>query len=381
MTGTRADYGHLYWVLHEIAHDPALELQLVVTGAHLSTTFGHTVDQIERDGFPIACRVPFSLDNDTPLAVAESMANVTAGLARAFHDLSPDVVVVLGDRYEVLAAAQAALILGIPLAHLHGGETTEGAFDEAIRHAVTKMAHLHFVAADEYADRVLQLGESPDRVFNVGAPGLDHLERTPLATRDELEAHLAVSLQSPVLVVTYHPETLDLDGGQGGLIAMLEALDSLHDATIVFTGVNADPGHKRLHDRIAHFVAHQPAKRSMVTSLGQARYLGLLRIADAVIGNSSSGMIEAPALRIPTVNIGDRQKGRLHAASVIDAQPRTDDIRRAVERALDPSFRRDLPPVVSRYGLGDASKKIVEALKTTSLEGILKKHFVDWPTS
>ena len=381
MTGTRADYGHLYWVLREIADEPALDLQLVVTGAHLSTTFGHTVDQIERDGFPIACRVPFSLDSDSPLAIAESMANVTAGLARAFHELAPDVIVVLGDRYEVLAAAQAALILGIPLAHLHGGETTEGAFDEAIRHAVTKMAHLHFVAADEYAKRVLQLGESADRVFNVGAPGLDHLERTPLATRQELEAHLGISLQSPVLVVTYHPETLDHNGGEAGLVAMLESLDTLDHATIVFTGVNADPGHKSLHDRIAQFVASQPATRSMVASLGQARYLGLLRVADAVVGNSSSGMIEAPALRIPTVNIGDRQKGRLHAASVIDAQPHADDIRRALNVALDPAFTRDLPEVVSLYGLGDASKRIVEVLKTTRLEGILKKHFVDWPAS
>ena len=380
MTGTRADYGHLYWVLHEIANEPALELQLVVTGAHLSTTFGHTVDQIERDGFPIARRVPFSLDNDSPVAVAESMASVTAGLARAFHELSPDVIVVLGDRYEVLAAAQAALILGIPLAHLHGGETTEGAFDEAIRHAVTKMAHLHFVAADEYAERVLQLGESADRVFNVGAPGLDHLERTPLATREELEAHLSLILQSPLLVVTYHPETLDQGDGEGGLIAMLDALSSLDAATIVFTGVNADPGHASIHERIAQFIAKQPQQRAMVASLGQARYLGLLRIADAVVGNSSSGMIEAPALRLPTVNIGDRQKGRLHAASVIDAQPNAVDIRRALSLALDPSFRNNLPTNVSRYGLGNASKKIVEVLKTARLEGIVKKHFVDRPT-
>lgn len=377
MTGTRADYGHLYWVMRGIAEDPALDLQIVVTGAHLSPKWGNTVDQIEQDGFTIAHRVPFALENDTPQAVAESMAQVTSGLARAFADLSPDIIMVLGDRYEVLAAAQAALILGIPLAHLHGGETTEGAFDEAIRHAVTKMAHLHFVAAEDYARRVRQLGESDDRVFNVGAPGLDHLRRTTLATRDELASHLDLPLESPLLVVTYHPETLGADGGEGGLTAMLEALGDVDGATIVFTGVNADPGHDSMHDRIARFVDSQPLRRRMVASLGQARYLGLLSIADAVVGNSSSGLIEAPALRIPTVNIGDRQQGRLHAVSVVDCPANADDIRGAINRVLDPSFTRGLPEVVSLYGIGDASGRIVEVLKTARLDGIVKKHFVD----
>lgn len=377
MTGTRADYGHLYWVLRGIADDPALELQLVVTGAHLSTKWGNTVDEIERDGFPITRRVPFSLNDDSPRAVAESMAEVTSGLARAFDELAPDIVMVLGDRYEVLAAAQAALILGIPLAHLHGGETTEGAFDEAIRHAVTKMAHLHFVAADDYARRVEQLGEAGDRVFNVGAPGLDHLRRTTLATRDELATRLGISLRSPLLVVTYHPETIGADGGENGLIAMLDALDDVEGATIVFTGVNADPGHDALHDRIARFVAERVESRCMVASLGQAGYLGLLGIADAVVGNSSSGLIEAPALRVPTVNVGDRQKGRLRAASVVDCAPNAADIRAALRRVLDPGFRAGLPAVVSLYGMGDASDRIVEVLKTTRLDGIVKKHFVD----
>jgi len=381
MTGTRADYGHLYWVLRGIVDDPALELQLVVTGAHLSSKWGNTVEQIERDGFAVARRVPFALDDDSPGAVAESMAQVTSGLAHAFTELAPDIVVVLGDRYEVLAAAQATLILGIPLAHLHGGETTEGAFDEAIRHSVTKMAHLHFVAAEEYALRVRQLGEADDRVFNVGAPGLDHLERTTLATRDELAVYLDIPLASPLLVVTYHPETLDADGGAAGLVAMLEALDTFHDATIVFTGVNADPGHDSVSTRVAQFVAARSECRRMVASLGQARYLGLLRIADAVIGNSSSGLIEAPALRVPTVNIGDRQKGRLRAASVVDCIPEVDAVRRSIEHVLDPAFTAGLPDVVSLYGIGDASRRIVEVLKTVRLEGIVKKHFVDRPSS
>jgi len=305
------------------------------------------------------------------------MAQVTSGLARAFVELAPDVIVVLGDRYEVLAAAQAALVVGIPLAHLHGGETTEGAFDEAIRHSVTKMAHLHFVAAEDYAQRVRQLGEADDRIFNVGAPGLDHLEHTTLATRDELASHLDLVLTSPLLVVTYHPETLDADGGLGGLVAMLEALDDIDDATIVFTGVNADPGHDAISDRIAQFVAADTTHRCMVPSLGQARYLGLLRIANSVIGNSSSGMIEAPALRLPTVNIGDRQKGRLRAASVVDCSPDATDIRLAIERVLDPAFTSGLPAIVSVYGAGNASSQIVDILTTTRLDGIMKKHFVD----
>lgn len=379
MTGTRADYGHLYWVMRGIDEDPALDLQLVVTGAHLSPTWGNTVERIEQDGFAIARRVPFSLDDDSPLAVAESMAQVTSGLARAFAELSPDIVMVLGDRYEVLAAAQAALILGIPLAHLHGGETTEGAFDEAIRHAVTKMAHLHFVAAEDYANRVRQLGEADDRVFNVGAPGLDHLRRTTLSTRAELASRLDLSLESPLLVVTYHPETLGADGGEAGLIAMLEALDDVEGATIVFTGVNADPGHGGLHDRITRFVDAQPDRRRMVASLGQAGYLGLLTIADAVVGNSSSGLIEAPALRVPTVNIGDRQKGRLRALSVVDSTADADDIRAAIRRVLDPGFIEGLPEVVSLYGIGDASGRIIEVLKAARLDGIVKKHFVDRP--
>ena len=381
MTGTRADYGHLYWVLREIDQDPALELQLVVTGAHLDDKWGKTVEVIEQDGFSIAQRVPFTLDDDSPLAVADSMAQVTSGLSHAFNSLSPDLIMVLGDRYEVLAAAQAALILGIPLAHLHGGETTEGAFDEAIRHAVTKMAHLHFVAADEYARRVAQLGEADDRIFNVGAPGLDHLARTPLATRRELESHLAIPLESPLLVVTYHPETLDVHRGEDGLVALLEALDVFEDAAVVFTGANADPGHDSLFSRIARFVSQRPERRSVVASLGQARYLGLLQIADAVVGNSSSGMIEAPALRIPTVNIGDRQKGRLRASSVIDVAPVSTEIEDAIRRALDPAFVSGLPEVVSRYGIGDASKHIVEVLKTAKLDGIMKKRFIDRPTS
>ena len=377
MTGTRADYGHLFWLLKEIDADPDLELQLVVTGAHLSAKWGNTVETIERDGLSISARVPFDLNDDTPLAVADSLANSTSGLAHSFARLKPDVVVVLGDRYEVLAAAQASLMLGIPLAHLHGGETTEGAFDEAIRHAVTKMAHLHFVAADEYAWRVRQLGESDEHIFNFGAPGLDHLTRSSIAGRDELEKVIGAPLGSPLFAVTYHPETLDADEGIDGLRAMLSALGGVTSASIVFTGVNADPGHDHLKNEIHAFVSADPTRRHLIASLGQSRYLGLLKIADAVVGNSSSGLIEAPALRVPTVNIGDRQKGRLRAASVIDCAPTKEAIDTALRKAIDPQFRAQLPENPSLYGVGDAARRIKDVLKTADLRGITKKHFVN----
>ena len=377
MTGTRADYGHLFWLLKEIEADPELQLQLVVTGAHLSEKWGNTVDQIEHDGLPIAERVPFELNDDSPLAIADSLAQSTSGLAHAFERLQPDIVVVLGDRYEVLAAAQASLMLGIPLAHLHGGETTEGAFDEAIRHAVTKMAHLHFVAADEYAWRVRQLGERDEYIYNFGAPGLDHLTRSTLADRAELETVVDAPLGTPLLAVTYHPETLDPDEGIAGMRAMLAALGAIEGASIVFTGVNADPGHDHLSKEIHDFVIADTNRRHLVTSLGQSRYLGLLKIADAVVGNSSSGLIEAPALRVPTVNIGDRQKGRLRAASVVDCAPTSEAITDALRKALDPQFRQALPENPSLYGIGNAAVRIKDVLKQVNLDGITKKPFVN----
>ena len=378
VTGTRADYGHLYWVLRELDADPRTDLQLVVTGAHLMERFGATVGRIEEDGFAITARVPMQLPDDSPLAVAGALAAATSGLADAFARLRPDLVVLLGDRYEELAAAQAALILGIPVAHLHGGETTEGAFDEAIRHSVTKMSHLHFVAADDYGRRVRQLGEDPARVHVVGAPGLDHLRRTELASRAELEEFLGIPLAAPVLLVTYHPETLGEDGGRSGLAALLGAIDDLGGATVVVTGVNADPGHGPLSAALRDFVTADPARRALVESLGQRRYLGLMAACDAVVGNSSSGLIEAPALRAPTVNIGDRQKGRLRAESVVDCRPERGDVAAALRRVLDPAFRASLPVQLSRYGAGDAAVRIRDVLATTDLSGITMKHFHDW---
>lgn len=378
VTGTRADYGHLFWVLRALDADPRTELLLVVTGAHLMPRWGSTVHTITDDGFAIAARVPMDLRGDAPLDVAAALGAATSGLAESMARLKPDLVVLLGDRYEELAAAQAALILGIPVAHLHGGEITEGAFDEAIRHSVTKMSHLHFVAAEEYGRRVRQLGEDPQHVHVVGASGLDHLRRTELADRAELEDVLGMSLVPPVLLVTYHPETLGADGGRSGLDGLLNAIDGVGDATVVVTGVNADPGHDPVSAALRDFVAVAPNRRRLVESLGQRRYLGIMSLCDAVVGNSSSGLIEAPALRVPTVNVGDRQKGRLRAESVVDCGPSHSEVAAALARVLDPAFRASLPEHLSRYGIGDAAARIVEVIATTNLSGITMKHFHDW---
>lgn len=378
VTGTRADYGHLYWVMREIQQDPSLQLQVVVTGAHLCKAWGHTVDVIERDGFPVDARVEMQLSGDSGAATSKSTALAIIGFADAYERLAPDVILLLGDRYEELAAAQVALLMKIPVAHIHGGETSEGAVDESIRHAVTKMAHLHFVAAAPYRERVLQLGENPTAVFDFGAPGLDHLTRSTLPNRAQLAAFTGLPLNKPVFAVTYHPVTLQAKDPAVAANALIRALERFADANIVLTGVNADPGNWAIAQAIRAFAAAYPERVRFFDSLGQQRYLGLLSIADVVIGNSSSGLIEAPALRVPTVNIGDRQRGRLKAISVIDCAEDTDAIVQAIDQALSPQFRAQLPAHVSLYGQGQAAPQIKAVLKTADLSKILMKKFFDF---
>ncbi|MGF6995084.1 UDP-N-acetylglucosamine 2-epimerase [Paraburkholderia sp. GAS32] len=378
VTGTRADYGHLYWVMREVQQDPDLQLQVIVTGAHLCNAWGRTVDVIERDGFPIDARVDMQLSGDSGVATSKSTGLAVIGLADAYERLAPDLIVLLGDRYEELAAAQVALLMKIPVAHIHGGETSEGAMDESIRHAVTKLSHLHFVAARAYRDRVLQLGENPAAVFDFGAPGLDHLTRTPLPDRAALAAHTGLPLDAPVFAVTYHPVTLNAQDPAIAANALIGALERFPTANIVFTGVNADPGNSAIARVIREFTVVNPARARFFDSLGQQRYLSLLQNADVVIGNSSSGLIEAPALRVPTVNIGDRQRGRLKAVSVIDCADDTESIVQAVERALSPQFRAQLPADVSLYGKGHAAPQIKQVLKTCDLSNILMKKFFDF---
>ncbi len=379
LTGSRAEYGLLRWTMSEIADDPALQLQVAVTGAHLEPKFGMTAERIEADGFAIDARIPMHLDESSPLSVSRSMAAGLAGIAEALDRLRPDILVLLGDRFEIHAAATAAMVARIPIAHIHGGEATEGAIDEAIRHAVTKMAHLHFVSAPAYRDRVIQLGEAPDRVFVVGAAGLDNLERIELPDRPALERELGVELGGGFLLVTYHPATLAAGDPAGGVAELLAALDEFPDLRVLITGTNADPGGDRVRDLISGYARAQPARVMLRESLGTRLYLGAMRAAAAVVGNSSSGIIEAPALGIPTVNLGDRQRGRLRAASIIDCAETRIAIAAAIATALDPKFLGAFDRSATPYGRPGAAKRIRDVLRDVRLDGILMKSFYDLP--
>jgi UDP-hydrolysing UDP-N-acetyl-D-glucosamine 2-epimerase len=376
VTGSRAEYGLLYWFLKEVQADPELELQLVVTAMHLSPEFGLTYRVIEEDGFAIAANVEMLLSSDTPVGIAKSIGLGLIGFADVFKRLQPDLLVVLGDRFEILAAAQAAMVARIPIAHFHGGESTEGVIDEAIRHAITKMSHFHFVAAEPYRQRVIQLGEQPEHVFNFGAPGLDNIKRIKLLGKDELEKTLNMKFGKINFLVTYHPVTLNDRGPAQAMQELFNALDAFEDAHIIFTKPNADTGGRILCSMIDEYAEQRRDRVLASTSMGQLKYLSALTHSDVVIGNSSSGLTEAPALKKPSVNLGDRQKGRLKASSVIDCEETSASIVAAIEKALSADFQRLLPNVVSPYyGDGNASVRIKEYLKVASLEGILQKKF------
>jgi GDP/UDP-N,N'-diacetylbacillosamine 2-epimerase (hydrolysing) len=374
LTGSRAEYGLLRWVMHGIDAAPDLDLQIIATGAHLSPAFGLTARDIEMDGFHIDRSVEMLLSSDTPVGVSKSMGLGLIGVADALDGLKPNLLVVLGDRYEMLSAVAAALVARVPVAHLHGGETTEGAFDDAIRHAVTKMSHLHFVAAEEYRQRVIQLGEHPDRVFLVGGLGIDSLKRLKLLDRTELESALGLRLAPKSLLVTYHPVTLDRTAAAEQMMELLAALAPLRDTSLIFTMPNADPGARAIADLIDAFVSDRPNAR-VYQSLGQLRYLSCLQQVDGMVGNSSSGLMEAPTLRKGAINIGDRQRGRLRADSVIDCAPDRASITAALQQLYASEFQKRLARVRSPYGDGGASDKIVEVLRTHPLEPLLKKSF------
>jgi UDP-N-acetylglucosamine 2-epimerase (non-hydrolysing)/GDP/UDP-N,N'-diacetylbacillosamine 2-epimerase (hydrolysing) len=358
-----------------LKNDPQIELQLVVTGSHLSPSHGMTIDEIESDGFAPIAKLPVDLSDDSKLATVKAMADVTSQIAKTLSSLNPDVVVLLGDRYEILAAAQAALILGIPVAHIHGGEITSGAFDDSIRHAITKMSSLHFVAAQEYAKRVVQLGEQPSSVFNVGSLGVENALASKLMNKSDLSKALNVELESPILLVTYHPTTRSTMSVTEEIDQVLSALENFSYCTIVFTGVNADPGNAEVSTRIAKFVQRDTRLRSLHTSLGQSRYLSLLNLCDVVIGNSSSGIIEAPAFGKPTINIGNRQDGRLRANSIIDVGVAKQEIQTAIETALSPNWRERCSQTVSSYKSSNTAQRIADTLKSADLN--LHKTFFD----
>lgn len=375
VTGSRAEYGLLYWLMKEVRVDVDLQLQVVVTGAHLSPEFGLTFQQIEADGFTIDAKVEMLLSSDSGVGITKSMGIGVIGFADALDRLKPDIMVVLGDRFEMLAAAQVALVLRIPIAHIHGGETTEGAFDEGIRHAISKMAQWHFVAAEPYRKRVIQLGETPDRVFNFGAPGLDHLQCLEWMDRPSLEKSLALKLAPPVFLVTYHPATLGQQKPIEAMNELLAALDEFPRATVVFTYPNADTGGRALIERLNQWIATNKHRAAASSSLGQQRYLSLMRESDVIIGNSSSALTEAPVLKKAAVNIGDRQEGRLKATSVLDAEERTDSIIDGIKRALSEDFRASLPATQSLYGSGDVSRRVKNTLKVVAIA--TQKSFFD----
>lgn len=376
VTGTRAEYGLLRWVMEGIRLSTHLELQIIATGSHLSPEFGFTYREIESDGFSIDRKIEMVLSADTPSGVAKSMGVGLIGFASAFQELKPDWIVLLGDRYELLSAASAALVARIPIVHIHGGETTEGAFDEAIRHSITKMSHLHFVAADAYRRRVIQLGEDPQNVHVVGGLGLDGISKIALLGRSELEQALDFKLGARNLLITFHPVTLESESSETQMRALLNALDSFPDIHCIFTMPNADNDSRVIFRLIEEFTARR-ANSKAFTSLGQLRYLSCLRHVDGVVGNSSSGLIEVPSFRKATINVGDRQKGRLRAQSVLDCNADSATIRSCIERIYSEEFQNLLSQTVNPYGSAGASEKIVKILEARRENRSVKKTFYD----
>lgn len=376
LTGNRAEYGILRPLIDAIAAAEDLELQLVVTGAHLAPAHGFTVREIEQDGIAIAAKVEMLLDSDTPAGAIKSLGIGTVGLADCFQALSPDYLILLGDRYELLAAASAAIILGIPIGHIHGGELSQGAIDESIRHALTKLAHLHFTAADAYRRRVIQLGESPERVFNVGALAIDRIRAMRPRERAELEAEAGVHFGPKTLLVTYHPATRDRLPADRQIDELLAALARFPDVSLIVSRPNADPGHAAIAQRLEEFASMRD-NAVLVNSLGHINYLSCLQLVDGVVGNSSSGLIEAPAVGAGTVNIGCRQDGRLRASSVIDCDSDRYSIEAAIERLFTADFQSSLASVQHPYGDGTAAQSIVRQLRRTDPADLHYKRFHD----
>ncbi len=378
VTVARSDYGIYQSVLRRIQADPDLGLHLIVSGMHLSAEFGSTVKTIEADGYPIGDRIEMLLSSDSPEGIARSMGLGTMGMAQAYARHRPDILVVLGDRFEMHAAAVAALPFKIPVAHIHGGELTEGAIDDALRHSLTKLSHLHFVSTQEYCDRVVQLGEEPWRVVISGAPGLDNLKETKLLSKAELAKRLDFPIDHPPLLVTFHPVTLEYEETSRQIGELLAAL-SRFDLPIVFTLPNADTGGRVISPMFAEFVKGRSSAR-IVDNLGTEAYFSLMAIGAAMLGNSSSGIIEAPSFKLPVVNIGTRQQGRVRAANVIDVGYGMDEISEGIRRATQTTFRESLSTLVNPYGIGQAAEKIVDRLKTAVLdERLIRKHFYDLP--
>lgn len=374
-TSTRAEYGLLRPLMAEVAARPDLALQVIVSGTHLSEAHGNTWREIVADSFPIDARVEMSVDADDAEGVALSAAQVLSGVAGALVRLKPDVLVLLGDRFELLAAGQAAVFARVPIAHIHGGEATEGAIDDSIRHALTKLSHWHFAAAEPYAERIRQMGEAPDRVWNVGAPAMDNIAALEPVPKAAMESFLGLALRAPALLVTYHPVTLEDDGGLAAMQALLAVLDT-GAGSVVITGANADPGSNAIRASLQAFADERPGRVVLFESLGARRYLSLMRHVDAVVGNSSSGLLEAPAIGVPTVDIGPRQQGRLRAPSVLHCGESAVEIKQALGTALSAEHRAIAARCESPYGRPGAARRIVDQLATVDM-AVRAKPFVD----
>ena len=376
-TGTRAEYGLLKPLIEKISADDEFTLQLLVTGAHLSPEFGLTYRQIEFDGYRIDAKVEMLLSSDTEEGITKSMGLGMIGYADAFKQLSPDLLVILGDRYEMLAVASTALIFRIPIAHIHGGELTEGAYDDAIRHAITKMSALHFTSTEVYRQRVIQLGEQPERVYNVGAIGLDNIRSLQLLSRDELEKELNITFNRFNYLVGFHPETLSHQSVEVQFNELLQAIDEQTDSFFIFTKANADTNGRIINQMMETYVNKHPEKSVLFASLGTLRYLSVMTQVTAVLGNSSSGIVEAPSIPTATINIGDRQKGRIQAESIINCNANKEEIVSAFQKVKSEGFRKKIKDVVNPYGNGTASNQIMKIFRTISFDRLSHKTFYD----
>ncbi len=377
ITGTRAEFGLMYWIMKEIKDDPDCILQIICTGMHLSPEFGLTHNEIIKSGFRISKNVEIILSSDTSIGISKSIGLGLISFSEALDELKPDICLILGDRYEIFAACSSAMISRVPIAHIHGGEATEGLIDEAIRHSITKMSHLHFVSNKLYKKRVIQLGEQPKNVFNFGTPGLDNIYNLNLLSKKKFEKSINFKLSKLNFLVTYHPVTLEENTSKKQFNEILKALNHFKNAKIIFTLPNSDTFGRVVIDLINNYVQNNKSNCISFKSLGQLRYLSALKYVSAVIGNSSSGIIEVPSFKIPTINIGDRQKGRLKSDSIIDCKPISDNIIKSIKKSIGKEFISKLKKVKNIYGSGGASKKIKEKLKSVSLNGIIKKNFYD----
>lgn len=377
VTGNRADYGLLYWTLKELKNSKKLTLKVVVTGSHLSKKHGLTINQIIKDKFKISKKIKLDLKLDGEKDISNSLAIGIKNFSIYFEKQKPDLILILGDRYESFACAVAAYISRIPIAHIHGGETTRGAIDEAFRHSITKMSHLHFTATDMYKKRVIQLGEAPNTVFSVGAPGIENIKRIKLFNLKDLETEINFEFNKRNLLITYHPVTLEDHTSKYQIKNLLASLDKLKNTHLIFTKSNVDTGGSTINNTIKAYVESNKNKAILFSSLGSKRYLSILKYVDGIVGNSSSGIIEAPSLRVGTVNIGDRQLGRVQAVSIINSSNSEKDITKAIKKLYTKKYTDLLLKVVNPYGSGNVANKIVNKIINTDLTKLIKKKFHD----